>query len=126
MINRSTIVYATMMTIITACTTTTASQPLLNPPGDQRILTANDLHVVSAPTLYEAVDELRPHFLHPNFRGEPPTVFVNGVLAGSVDMLRQIAPSMVKEVRLLRSIDATAAHGPAHTGSIIAVMLRDR
>jgi hypothetical protein len=125
-IYRSTIAYATMMTILMACTTTTTSRALEDRSSEQRILTASDLRAVSAVTLYEAVSELRPNFVRPNILGEPPTVFVNGSLAGSIDVLRQLTPGTVKEVRLLRGIDATASHGTAHTGSIIEVTLRSR
>jgi hypothetical protein len=115
-----------MMLLLPACVTpaTTHSDDAHSSP--LRVLTADDLSAVSARTLYDAVAQLRPSFVRANVRGEPPTVFVNGFLAGPVEVLRQLAPDAVKEVRLLRGAEATARYGNVHTGTIIDVTLRSR
>jgi hypothetical protein len=115
-----------LIATLTACAGTTATRVIDVPSSQTRLLTANDLQSVTTATLYEVVAELRPNFVRANVRGEPPTVFVNGFLAGSVEVLRHLAPRTVKDVRLLRGADATARYGNVHTGSIIDVTLRSR
>jgi hypothetical protein len=125
-INLPNAVRIAMMVILTACVGPMTTHVIDARPSELRLLTAGDLQAVSARTLYEAVAELRPSFVRANVRGEPPTVFVDGFLAGSVEVMRQLAPGTVKSVRLLRGAEATARYGNVHTGSIIEVTLRSR
>jgi hypothetical protein len=115
-----------LMLVLPACVSPATTHSADAPAGPLRVLTASDLQAVSARTLYDAVVELRPSFVRANVRGEPPTVFVNGFLAGSVEVLRQLDPGAVKEIQLLRGAEATARYGNVHTGSIIDVTLRSR
>src|SRR5688572_1101548 len=115
-----------IVVMVTACAGASTTDVADVQSSRPRFLTAGDLQSVTASTLYEVVAELRPNFVRANLRGGPPTVFVNGLLAGSVDVLRYIAPRTVKDVRLLRGADATSRYGNVHTGSIIDVTLRSR
>ncbi|HEY2855587.1 MAG TPA: hypothetical protein VGJ18_22280 [Gemmatimonadaceae bacterium] len=89
-------------------------------------LTAADLAVVSARTLEAAITMLRPSFLQTNLRGEAPTVFVNGTMASSPNVLRDLMASEVAEVHYLRGFEATARYGSVHSGAVIEVTLRRR
>ena len=126
MINLANAVRVATVVIVTACAGASTTHVVDVQSSQPRFLTADDLQSVTAATLYEAVARLRPNFVRANLRGGPPTVFVNGLLAGSVDALRHIAPRTVKGVRLLRGADATSRYGNVHTGSIIDVTLRAR
>jgi hypothetical protein len=115
-----------IVALVSACTSPATTHVIDIEASQPRFLTASDLQSVTAATLYEVVAKLRPNFVRANFRGEPPTVFVNGFLAGSVDALRHFDPKTVTDVRLLRGADATSRYGNVHTGSIIDVTLRSR
>ena len=126
MINLPNALRVAAVVIIWACTGPATTHVIDVQSSQPRYLTASDLQSVTAATLYEAVAVLRPTFVRANDRGEQPTVFVNGFLAGSVEVLRGLAPRMVKDVRLLRGAEATSRYGNVHTGSIIDVTLRAR
>jgi hypothetical protein len=115
-----------MLASLIGCVGATTTHVIDVPSSQTRLLTATDLQSVNTATLYEVVAQLRPNFVRANLRGERPTVFVNGFLAGSVEVLRHLAPRTVKDVRLLRGADATARYGNVHNGSIIDVTLRSR
>ena len=89
-------------------------------------LTSADFSSVTVHTLEEAIVELRPGFLRMNLRGERPTVFVNGIMASSPTVLRDLIVEEVAEVRFLRGVDATERHGSVHSGAIIEVTTRAR
>ncbi len=91
-----------------------------------RLTSVDLIEVGERTTLQGAIAELRPSFLRPNLRGEPPTVFVDGIMASSPTVLRDLMAADVAEVHFLRGFEATAQHGPVHTGTIIEVTLRKR
>jgi hypothetical protein len=74
--------------------------------------------------LYSAISTLRPTFLRPH--GGEASVALDGILVGSVNFLRNIPASTVKEVRLLNGPEATFRFGPRHAGAVIAVTTRTR
>lgn len=111
---------------LSACNGATAIRHVGDQPSGLYVLTARDLCTWSTRSLYDVIAELRPNFVRPNLRGEPPTLFVNGMLAGSIEVLHALPTDAVSEVRLLRGADATARHGSVHTGSILEVTLRSR
>jgi hypothetical protein len=90
------------------------------------LITARELSSVSAPTLYEAIVELRPSFVRRNLRFQAPTVMIDGIAASSIEVLRDLSPQDAIEVRWLRGTEATSRYGNIHTGAIIAVTLRAR
>ena len=87
------------------------------------VLTARDFAPWRGRNLYEALEGLRPSFLRPNLRGDPPAVLVNGILQ-PMTVLRQHSAAEVVEVRLLRETDAAARYAVSHTGPVILVTLR--
>jgi hypothetical protein len=77
---------------------------------------------------YDAVRHLRPQFLaRPLVRAahrpsaEQPMVFVNGILAGGIEVLRRIPVSVVSDVAYVRPADAANRYGPAHAAGVILV-----
>jgi hypothetical protein len=82
-----------------------------------------------APDLYAAISRLRPQFLQArsatNTRGmqEPIRVYVGGSPATTVDYLRSVRPSQVKEVRWMSGRDATTRYGTGHGAGVITVTL---
>jgi len=78
----------------------------------------------------EALNQLRPEFLNPvpgGYGGSQvltPTVVINGVHRGGIEMLRDLRLAEVLSMRYYRSLDATTRFGPRHTGAVIDVTLR--
>lgn len=70
------------------------------------VLRQGELRRISAPTLYEAISELRPGWLHLGEDGSPGTsvervlVFVNGQHVGNLQVLHTLQTSQVLGVRL--------------------------
>lgn len=68
-------------------------------------------------TLYEALSRLRPAMLRPRgafasgIRGSAIDVFINGSYAGGSEVLRQLLPSSVAQVRLVQRSQGYAVHG---------------
>jgi hypothetical protein len=99
--------------------------------GSSNVITAEELAAVEAPTVYEAVERLRPHFLRGrgttsmrNAQPALPVVYYAGVRQGGIEMLRQLRTRDVVEVRYLNASDATTRYGTDHTGGAIVVVLR--
>jgi hypothetical protein len=78
----------------------------------------------------EALNQLRPEFLNPvpgGYGGSQvltPTVIINGVHRGGIEMLRTLRLGEVMSMRYYRSLDATTRFGPGHSGAVIDVRLR--
>lgn len=53
-----------------------------------------------------------------------PTVIVNGVHRGGLEMLRSLQLAEVASIRYYRSLDATTRFGSQHSGAVIDVRLR--
>jgi hypothetical protein len=104
--------------------------------------------------LYDAIRQMRPHFLEANRRGPRstgissaateaqgaapgrmasagsgsgavnfPTVYVDGVRSGELDILKTINTSGVVEVRYYSANEAETEFGPRNEGGVIAVKL---
>jgi hypothetical protein len=82
---------------------------------DRNFITEAEITDSYATTAYDAIDRLRPLFLLTNVDVGPTAsrlVFFNGVvLGGGVNELRSIPASSVREIRFVRSIDATTHFG---------------
>lgn len=86
-------------------------------------LTASDIERAGAGTAHDAVARLRPTFLSWT-RGSTHvarTVYVDGVPVGGVEQLRGIPASVVREIRLLNSFEATARLGTGHSSGAILI-----
>ena len=75
---------------------------------------------------YEIVSQLRPGFLHG--RGHTsvlltdrdlPVLYVDDVLLGSVERLREFAPRQIDEIRYLSASEAQVKWGSGHPGGVI-------
>ena len=95
------------------------------PGGALHVLTAEDMRrdAVSGASLYEVVRELRPGFMRS--RGVEPAVLVNGRYAGPLTVLREIPVQSVREVRLVRGVEAPLVYGDRLRGAtVLDVVLR--
>lgn len=123
---RPTRVLALLLMMVTACATgaSTGSR-------SATVITAEELDAITVPTVYEAVERLRPQFLRSrgassvrNPQPMMPVVYVGGVRYGGPESLRQLRTSDVQEIRYLNASDATTRYGTDHTGGAIVVTLR--
>lgn len=79
---------------------------------------------------FEALSQLRPEFLNPvpgsyaSGQVLTPTVIIDGIHRGGIEMLRTLRLGEVVSMRYYRSLDATTRFGPQHTGAVIEVRLR--
>ncbi len=99
------------------------------PPGPwAKVVTGDELSRTSASTAYEALDMVRPFFLHtrgktsillPNALG--PAVYVNGSLFGGVEVLRDILAVDVVLIRKIESWDAQTKYGPGYPDGVLEV-----
>lgn len=97
----------------------------------RNVITAAEVEAINVSTAYEAIQQLRPHFLQS--RGQAsiqdptagtPVVYVNGVRYGSPDALNGIRAMDVAEIRFLSASDATTRYGTGHVGGVIEVRTR--
>ena len=86
--------------------------------------------VISSGTAYDAVSRLRPRFLESRSasvtsigRRAQPAVFIGGLFAGEVDVLRTIPASAVVEMRHVRPMEAMNRYGPSYTSGVVVVRL---
>jgi len=86
---------------------------------------------ISAGDAYDVVEKLRPGWLRsrgPNSISDPspayPTVYVDGVRRGEMDMLRTVSVMDVQQIDFLSTQEANLRYGPDHFGGIIHVKTR--
>jgi hypothetical protein len=109
--------------LLSACTAATRNEA--GPSIRSDVLTAEQLHAqaADAPSAYAAIKRLRPLFLNPrpgfissDGTGPHIVVFVNGLLAGGVDVLHTIVVPEIKSIRYLGMAEAytlLGQHGAA-------------
>ena len=119
------------LVIAAACSHSTSGTGGSPQPASRAIVTAGDLEQFPAGwNALDALNQLRPEFLSPvsagfaGGAGLTPTVLVNGVHRGGVEMLRTLRLAEVSHIRYYRSIDATTRFGTNHSGAVIDVTLR--
>lgn len=100
-------------------------------PVSRALVSAEDLEQFPAGwNALDALNRLRPEFLSPvpggfaDGHGLEPTVLVNGVHRGGLEMLRTLRLAEVRHIRYYRSLDATTRFGTNHNGAVIDVTLR--
>jgi hypothetical protein len=93
-----------------------------SPIDEQEILGANESNV------YDVIKKLRSAFL--TSRGPTslrigmstlPRVYVDGTSFGEADVLKQMNPTGIREIRYLDSREATTLYGTGHTSGIILI-----
>lgn len=104
------------------------------PSRDPDVLTRAELLQSAQRTkdLFEAIRSLRPNFINPlttrtqgsqNRTLPRPVVYIDGVLAGELDVLRSILVNNVAEVRFKSPTEATVELGNNAPGGAIMVMM---
>ena len=95
------------------------------------LVTEDELVSVGDRSAYEALQQLRPSFLHSRdtqtSRNPIPTpvgVFVDGGRTEGLEALKNIRASTVKEMRFYEPQDANTKFGTGHNGGVIAVRLK--
>jgi hypothetical protein len=114
---------------LTACATPKGElDPTLTPGiGGRDVLFAADLVHSHAPTVYEAILEVRPDFfdrqLSFDARGRrlPTRVFVDGTDKGDIDALRTLPIGPVTSIRYVEPGDAEFRWAHGTTGAVIVV-----
>jgi hypothetical protein len=95
------------------------------------LVTEEELANLSDRSAFEALQQLRPSFLHSrdtqtsrNPIPAPVDVFVDGGRTEGLDALKNIRASTVKEMRFYEPQDANTKFGTGHNGGVIAVKLK--
>jgi hypothetical protein len=111
------------------CTSTGQSASLgpragagFDPVLPSHVLTQRELAMAQGPTAYDAIRMLRPLYLRTRGAREAPAVIVNFTARGTVDDLRHIPITHVREIRFLPGPAATVQYGPGHTSGVIVVL----
>jgi hypothetical protein len=122
------------VTVTLAACTARPSTPRPSLRSDGEILTVEELTALTGTTqnAYSAVERLRPLFLSVRpgagiVHGAPPRlyVFIDGSLAGDVDVLKTIPLSSVESIRRMRATAAFTQLGEIQSGDgVILVRLR--
>jgi hypothetical protein len=105
-----------------------ADRPLVQ--GTRQLITGSEIAAADASNAFELIVRLRPEFLNPVSERDAlhsptePVVYVNGLEAGGVRTLREIALDMVGEVRYVAPRDAFTRHGESHRGGEIYIYIR--
>jgi len=115
----------------TASTATAANATRGTTGASRYLVTEEELTNVGDRTAYEALQQLRPSFLHSrdtqtsrNPIVAPVDVFVDGGRTECLDALKNIRASTVKEMRFYEPQDANTRFGTGHNGGVIAVILK--
>ena len=105
-----------------------AGQPRGPAPRERNVITAEELMATHVTSLYQAIQQIRPTFLHDrgymsvyDARAQVPMVYVDNILMGDVDFLQSINTTEVAEVRKLSAEEATTRWGTGHIGGAIVV-----
>lgn len=110
-------------------------EPLPSQSRDRNVITRAELlkSPQASGDLLEAIRSLRPNFLSPlstRTQGagartrEKPVVYIDGSLAGDLDVLKGIMVNNVEEVRFKSATEAAIELSPAPPGGAIMVKLR--
>jgi hypothetical protein len=95
-------------------------------------ITEAELADLTALTVYQAIQRIRPTWLHARvstIRGSsgaryPAQVFVDGMPRGELDVLNAMDIRDVQEIRFLSASDATTRFGTGYPGGIIDVIMK--
>ena len=115
----------------TASTAAAASATRGPTSASRYLVTEEELANLGDRSAFEALQQLRPTFLHSrdtqtsrNPIPAPVDVFVDGGRTEGVDALKGIRASTVKEMRFYEPQDANTKFGTGHNGGVIAVKLK--
>ena len=127
----STLLALTLAVACSQASTQSSSGRFAPQPASRAFVSADDFRQFPGGwNALEALQQLRPEFLNPVAGGYggsqvlTPTVIVDGVHRGGIEMLRTLRLGEVVSMRYYRSLDATTRFGPGHSGAVIDVRLR--
>ncbi|HET6681461.1 MAG TPA: Plug domain-containing protein [Gemmatimonadaceae bacterium] len=111
------------------CACNWKSQPAA-PRGSSDILTSQEIAATPVDNAYDAVQRLRPEFLRERPTGfgalQRPTVFINGIRRGGVEILRTISTTTISEIRYLSAPEASSRYGMDVVAGVIDVTVITR
>ncbi len=114
----------TPLLLLLAC----ATVPSRPASRDRTRVTGEELVATQAATLYDALRQLRPEFLHSRGissiqspRADVPRVFVDNVEVGDVEFLKTLNPGDVAEGQRLSAEEATTRWGTGYIGGALLV-----
>ena len=115
----------------TASTAASANATRGTASASRYLVTEEELVSVGDRSAYEALQQLRPSFLHSRDTQTsshpilvPVDVFVDGGRTEGLEALKGIRASTVKEMRFYEPQDANTKFGTGHNGGVIAVRLK--
>ncbi len=116
----------------TAASCSTHAEYEVEPPlGLSDVITRSQLEDTHARNVYEAIERARPTWLvsrgvisAQNPAGELPVVYLNGVRAGGLELLRSLNPHEVESIRFHSAHDAMTRWGMGLHGGVIEVTMR--
>ena len=100
------------------------------PRNNREVITREQIDQAQTSDAYILIQRLRPDYLRPRGgpsinRGAPlAVVYVDGVRRGDPNVLRNIRPDDVQEIRFHSSSDATTRWGTDHAGGVIEILTR--
>ena len=119
-----------LIVVLFACATSQGS----GSGRSARVLTADEIAEAAVFTAAEAIQQLRPQWLHTrsspsaglysNPDGDPPKVYLDGIRMDSLRELERIRADAVEEMRYMSPTDATNRYGTGHSGGAILVTTR--
>ena len=94
-------------------------------PGRRDVITRVEIDSMTAQTAYEVVSRRRPDFLTRRTQGNIVVVYawvyVDGRLAGNVNMLHDMPAELVAEIRFVNGDQATMRYGGDHVAGAIEI-----
>jgi hypothetical protein len=114
---------------VSACATTSGSEE--GPRRDRNLITLEEIQDLPSVSAYEAIQRLRPAWLQsrgPMSGGAAsrsyPSVYMDGISMGGMDILRDLRVEHVHEMRFIQARDATTRFGTGHLAGVIEVISR--
>ena len=114
--------------LVAACSSTGGSKA---PQGDRNHIIRAELAELTATDAYEAVRQLRPHWLSTRgaatirgFSSSDVMVHLDEALLGESETLQQISISIVEEMFYLSSSEASTRYGTGYLNGVIIVRTR--
>ena len=112
-----------LVVVAGACYSTGGTGGADAPPRDPNLISYQELIPVSAITVYEAIERLRPAWMRRR-AGQTPTVFVNGAERGGLSELRDWRAEQLQEIRFISAADATSRWGTGYPSGVIELISR--
>lgn len=99
------------------------------PPANQNVITAPELRSVNYSNLYDVVRALRPQWLRrfrssalPGAQFNDLMVYMDRTRLGTMEVLRQLNPSGIMQIRYFSPSEAEAEFGPGNMNGAIQVI----